>query len=369
MNKYISFEACKRRFPEAKILDGKNGIEYAVNCTKFHRKGGRYKLNINATSGGFYCQDCGFTGNARREWFDDDDMADNFEHLRISRDEEFATILKVHSTPSGNFARRGEEMWENNMASPGKLVPFASLPGGHPAVEYMADRGFDIVELNALPPCMALQYCTNGISMARGTTTGRIVFPIYMGGILKGWQARKVERVIPPEDGDDVDLKEVWGGEDWKTVGRTRAGKWQDHEIPKYLTCPGMSRADILYGYDQARNERPSDNQLLVVVEGPLDQLKVGYPSVASLGGLSDHQLRVIVTYWETVVIIRDPDIDPESAKFRQVLARLSAIKTCHLALPNGKDAGGSTREEIWTEIAKEMARRNYELPLSCQRN
>jgi hypothetical protein len=358
----LNFVTVKRRFPEARAIPGKNGTEFVVHCPFPHKKGGRYKLNINAESGVFLCQDCGQTGNSNNVWFDE--VADAFEDLRIERDEELATILSARSASrEGTFARRGGDVWENNVPSPGRLVPFASLSDSHPAVEYLSARGFDIDELRNLEPSMALHYCVKGIPFKTGTTTGRIVFPFYMEGSLKGWQARKVEQVV------SEDKKLVWNEESWATVSRNRNGDWTDKSVSKYLTCPGMSRSSVLYGYDQAYNENPSDNQVIVIVEGPLDQLKVGYPSVGTLGNFSDRQLRLIHTYWNTAIIIRDPDIDPESQKFKNILSSLSSIQTCHLSLPNGKDPGETPRHVIWEEIAKEMNKRNYELPLHCQRN
>lgn len=362
----LTFSRIKRRFPEARLLSGKNGDEYAVNCTQFHRKGGHYKLNINAESGAFYCQDCGFAGNAIKEWFDEID--DAFEHLAIRREAELNTILAANNAPrEGVFARQGGPTWEDNVPSPGRLVKFSSLDDDHPAVEYLSARGFDVEEISQFDSGMALHYCTNGIPFKSGTTTGRLVFPIYMNGILKGWQARKIEKI---EEGNQEDRKFVWTGKEWAEVKwSTRRDCWSDKDIPKYLTCPGMARRDVLYGYDEAKKPNPSDNQLIVVAEGPLDKIMVGYPCVGTLGGLSSHQLRLIQTYWQIAVILRDPNIDPESRQFREILGSLSAIQTAHLSLSSGKDPGATPRHQIWAEIVQEMHRKNYEIPLHCQRN
>lgn len=366
----LTFSTVRRRFPEARVLSGKNGTEFAVHCPSFHRKGGRFKLNINAETGAYYCQDCGDKGNAVKEWFDE--VEDQFAHLRIRRDAEEASILEARSRPrEGVFARQGGEVWENNVPSPGRLVPFNDLADIHPAVAYLAGRGHDIAEIRDLEPGMALHYCTKGIPIAGGNTSGRIIFPIYMDGVLKGWQARRVER-ITGEGGDAV--KHVWNDEGWQEVPWSkRRNAWADKDIPKYLTCPGMARGDVLYGYDQAKKGRTSDNKLVVIAEGPLDQLMVGYPCVGTLGGFSAHQIRLIVSYFETAVILRDPNINPSNEKawktFQRVLDDLSPIKSCHLALSSGSDPGGTPRKEIWADIVREMNLRSYEIPLNCQRN
>jgi len=343
----LSLEQVQGKFPEAKESPGRSGLQYNVHCPKPHQKGGTYKMYINAENGAFYCQDCHYTGNVYREFFDP--LEDMFPELFIDRPK------PTQITQRGSTVRRGGLMWTPDICAPGETVKFSNLSDGHVAVEYLRERGFDIEELRALDPTRELFYCIKGQHAFPppsylGSTTGRIVFPIYMGGHIVGWQARQIDRVIW-EDKINGE-KEIWTGFDWKKFNK-KAGRWDDAEVPKYYCCPGMRRSSCLYGFDMARHYKE-----IAVVEGPLDYFKVGSQCVCTFGKqITPDQIRLLKTYWDTLFILRDPEIDPNEKGFKNVLTDLSLIKVYHLALSNGKDPGANNRDQIWKEIAAEVTR------------
>jgi hypothetical protein len=118
----------------------------------------------------------------------------------------------------------------------------------HPAILYLEGRGYDVDKLARL---WDIAYCPKSYYTL---ATQRIIIPIYMSGMMVGWQARYV--------GDDVD-----------GVPFNKAG------IAKYWTSPGFKRKLVAYNL-----ERACQHQTVVVVEGPLDAVNVGPMAVAAVG-------------------------------------------------------------------------------------
>ena len=91
----------------------------------------------------------------------------------------------------------------------------------------------------------------------------------------------------------------------------------------------------------------------VVVVEGPVDKYKVGDHSVFSFGkSLSKDQIRLLQAYWKRVILIRDPEIDPNSPSFKGMVDRMHPLRVDDLALSGGRDAGATPTSEIWEQIA-----------------
>lgn len=355
----ITFHQVQRKFPECREVSGKNGLEFNVHCPKPHKKGGTYKLYINSESGAFCCQDCGYSGNALYEFFDS--IQEEFSQYYVQRD-----AAPAHR---GATARRGGAEWAPGISSPGECVPFAALPADHPAVEYLSLRGFDIEELRGLEKTREIYYCSRGQHAFpppkfKGSTTGRIVFPFYMMGAIKGWQARQIERVIWEDAIHGV--KEVWNGFDWKRFQKV-AGDWEDKEVPKYYTCPGTRRSEILIGFDRAigfDRTLGEGYKSVAVVEGPLDYYRVGAQCVGTMGkNITIEQINLMKNYFEKLFILRDPEIDPNEERFKRMLNELNPLKVFHLALANGKDPGATPRESAWQQIAEEETRTRRPAP------
>ena len=343
----ISLPRVRRRFPEAQEALGQQGMEYYIHCPKKHRKGPyNFKISINAESGAFVCHDCGWAGNAYQEWFD-------------GVDEFFASldVEPVNPLPSATRSHvRLANEWMDGIPSPGAVTLLSALPGDHPAFVYLRERGFDEEEIRGFGPERALYYCTKGeFTRGGGTNGGRLVFPVYMSGLLRGWQARMIERKVLGDGGEPL-YKLVFDGSGWVRYDWNpkagAGGRFQDEVrgIPKYNNCTKvMQRSQCLYGFDPA-----AAFESVVVVEGPLDQLAVGPEAVACMGGngaLSAGQAKLIAACWSSAVLLLDPGVDTESKGFRRTLDQLRAIPTTHLKLSNGRDPGSSPRSLIWQDI------------------
>ncbi len=117
---------------------------------------------------------------------------------------------------------RGEEQPKSRklepMDWPGDVIRLDKLAKknpSHPALEYLEDRHFDPI---ALGRDHQFSYCRDSdFALARN----RIVIPIFMKGMMVGWQCRYI-------------------------------GEWKKGDPPKYWTAPGMPRNMVAYGFDDA---------------------------------------------------------------------------------------------------------------------
>ena len=354
----LSIETVRRRFPEARMLDGRNGIEFVVTCPFKHKKGGIYKMNINSETGVYHCHDCENAGDAIEKWFDPaSEMVAKYRFKRDSEDERARMLHMIRGRSGGGM--------KNQIDAPGIIVPMSELPDEHVSWQYLKDRGLDTEEIRNYSREVALSYCvkSNIKTAGSGTNSGRIIFPVYMRGVLVGWQARQIEEKICNPDGSPL-YKRVWQGDergwvDYEWIPDEEKFKDQVLGIPKYNSARGFSRTQCLYNFDIAVRNR----DLVVIVEGPVDQVSVGPRAVATFGGASDSQMKMIVNNWYFVVILRDPNIDPQGGKFQNTLRQLSDIPTVHLSLPDGKDPGATKRSVIWQCIAEQLRKENYSIP------
>jgi hypothetical protein len=347
----IGFETVKNKFPEARVVQASTGIEYNVHCrVGNHSKGGNYKMYINPEKGLFHCHDCGSTGDATRTFFPETEYA--FPSMRIDRDP-----TEVSNIISSVTVKRSGPTLENNVPSPGVLVPLSKLESNHPAIEYLSSRGFDMQEILSMPVETQLYYVKDTHQGGSRKTRGRIIFPVRSCGLLVGWQGRIIERAI------DENTREVWDGAQWIRNSRGTNGKWTGgDENPKYLTCPGMQRGKVLYGLDSAKVfAKQSGKSEVIITEGPLDALRTGPRAVATFGSVTPTQKRIIASYFDTVIVLLDPEIkadapDPKvKKKFVDLTSDWQGLKCVHLHLPDGKDPGATPRSVINHEIEKAM--------------
>lgn len=339
----ITIEEIRKKFPEAMEVQSSGGLAYKVRCWKPHRLD-RRDMEISAEGekeGVFHCHNCGHSGNLRTEFPEFfDPISYLMPELFVQRETPTAPTHKAR-------IRRGGIQW-GDMPAPGEVVPFSGLPEGHVAVEYLRGRGFDIEELRNLDSTRAIYYCQKGqftLGEGKGTTSGRLVFPIYMLGDLKGWQTRQIDYVIKEDESDGE--KVVWNGSNWQKFKKT-AGLWEDRFVGKYYGCPDMKRGSLLYGFDMARNYGE-----IAVVEGPLDYYRTGPQSVATMGkNVSSEQIRLLKTYWSRLFVLRDPDVDPGSPLFKKLLLELAPLPVYHFCLAGNKDPGSTPRVSTWEQIA-----------------
>lgn len=132
---------------------------------------------------------------------------------------------------------------------PEGTVGFDSLEPKHHAFKYLANRGFDPVELTKL---YGIGWCSNRNDVM---CYNRIIIPIYQKGKLVSWQARV-------------------------TYDKEK------HKTPKYYFAKNSKKSNYLYNLDLARGFKTG-----IIVEGVTDVWRVGACAVATLGAhISDKQ-------------------------------------------------------------------------------
>lgn len=304
-------------------------------------------MYINAESDLFYCADCGSAGNAKDEFFPFSDAL--FPGAHIEREREEIVQMYGHSPV---LARSGETM-DNGVQLPGQLVRLADLPNEHPAWEYLISRRFDVDEIRHLEPSRELFY-VSGLTLHGGghkRAVGRILFPIRSGGVLSGWQARRIERPVSDTQ------KEVWDGKIWKPVHRGEDGKWADKHIPKYQTSQGFQTGQTLYNLDSAREySNLHGGSYAILCEGPLDVIRVGIRGVGSFGAPTSTQKKILDASFDFIIMLLDPDINAmdNPAKFIKYTTGWG-IPVMWLYLPDGKDPGATPRHVIADSIASAL--------------
>jgi hypothetical protein len=329
-----------KEFPEARISGNSDHLEYYVNCRKPHKKGGIYKMSVNAETGVYYCHDCKAAGNIYTDYLD---VTNQFARYRVERMDTRDIVQEAR--------RKNLKIWENEIPTPGDIVNISSLSDDHPAIEYLRKRGIEKDDAED----MKLSYCIKGqfrFCGGLGTTSGRIIFPIYMSGDLHGWQARVIDGSTPKG------RRCVWKGEQhgWTFPTKGSDGNWSDFGVPKYYTCPGMKRSSALFNFDQAVQE---GKDLVVVTEGPIDCLKVGKRGVATFGSkITNQQIRILKSNWDLVIWILDRDIDTDSTWFNSIAEELAdGTDLVYFKLDGGSDPGEMKQSQIWKEIYQKTQR------------
>jgi hypothetical protein len=198
----------------------------------------------------------------------------------------------------------------------GILVPVDQLPEAHPAAQYLRQRNFDPGELWA---AWQVQHCELSMT-AKPNPSQRLIIPVYTADrLLAGWQARYV--------GDCPD------------------------EIPKYLSCKGMRKSQLLYGLPESLN----DSGPVVIVEGPTDVWRLGQGAIALFGkDMSLHQQQLLDRHLpgRPVVVMLDRDAQEKAVELQQILLHRNRVAVL-AGLPEGRnDVGDCTTEEAWQQVA-----------------
>ena len=264
---------------------------------------------------------------------------------------------------------------------PGIVIPLTELGDPfHPAIEYLAQRNFDIMKLQKQFQC---GFCvkeypnkTNGVFYAqlpggwRDTPQHRIVFRSMIDGTPMTWQARVIEKLS--DDGlgklmlHPYKTPLTW---DLVAVRATTSSNWM--EIPpfdatsdgvlkfkpsKYRTAKHSTRE--LMGWDAAckrADDDPNPLKWIVLCEGPLDAARVGPGGVAVIGSsLSIDNVNRIASRFQIIYTAFDSDKAGKAAtekigrmfysdNLRNSLVQLVAP----LNVTGGKDIGGMTQAEF----------------------
>jgi hypothetical protein len=219
---------------------------------------------------------------------------------------------------------------------PGDIIRLDHLPDDHVATRYMRNRGFNP---GAIGRYFGVSYCQYGRAFGgksfKFDTTNTIVFPLWMNGVLAGWQCR----LMYNPDSLDNETCEAFGF------------LWDDEKKkflrpPKYFTSPGLTKGMVLFNYDVARQA-----DIVVVTEGPTDVLAAGPCAVGTLGkGVTDTQMALLASGWKIVVVLLDPDAAAEATALHMDLSRRTS-KAVLVSLQGYDDPGSAPTLEIWRQI------------------
>lgn len=292
----------ERKFGQARVSRGRNGIELLVVCPVC----GKRKLSVNPQNGLYKCWHGCMSGTVS-----------SLLGRRIEIDQDVYAQVQ---------AKKNKVVVPD---MPGEIVQLWELDPEHQAVQYLKNRGFDPVHLGKT---YGLAYCREGKPYIRGlfNTTNTLVIPVYVEGKLIGWQSRLLYN---PDKLDD---------ETCEALGFLyEDGKWK--RPPKYFTMPGMDKGKMLFNYDWARQ-----SSVVVVCEGIFDAMAVGRCAVAAFGkGVTDVQANMLRSYWDLVILLLDPgDADDDTMKLAAKLSNAIPVK-----LRGYKDAGEAPQHEIWRQI------------------
>jgi len=293
----------RHKFGAIKKSKGKKGIEYIVRCPKCGKK----KLYINPDAGAYICYKGCMSGV-----------------LSDLMDVDKANIIIGTPPPPTPLP--------SNVQPPGVVSELGRLPSDHVAIRYIVGRGFDPQELNDK---FGVRYCVSGRVFSNiFNTSNTLLFPIWMGGTVVGWQSRLLYN---PDKLEDAQCQALGYAKD-------EDGDWV--KPPKYFTSPGMEKGRVLFNYDVAQR-----SDVVVICEGPLDAIAVGGCGVATLGkGVTEYQARLVKAYWRAAVILLDPgDADEEMLKLEAQL--ICTVPTVRVQLKGYKDAGEAPRYDIWKQI------------------
>lgn len=267
------------------------------------------------------------------------------------------------------------------------LIPVVMLESGHPAREYLEQRGFDLAVLWKM---FRTSYCAveypHGKNRVywrkmpggwKDTTQGRVVFHAMVDGTPMTWQARVIDRIS--EDGLEHYYWHPYAKR-WDLVESRPHNKarWMRHEPfnelneenktdwkpSKYRTAKFSDRH--LMGWDaaiEANAER--DVKWCVLCEGPLDAARVGPGGLAVLGGsMSDENARKIVESFHVVMTAFDNDAvgsggtDSTKKQLARVKSRNPMLAVVDSVLiPTGKDLGEMPQKQADEIIKTTLAR------------
>ena len=311
-------QVLRGKFQKVRKTKGKNGLEFRVCCPFCPEPDRKFKLYINPGRQQFNCYRCHKGGTLRGllgELY-----SPSFAAQRIE-------------------VREKEEPLPDNVRPPGYSVPINTLDSVHPVIEYLTKTRKRPFDANELYNTFGVRYCTQGTVFKTDdfhfNTSNTIIFPVWMFGKVIGWQSRLM---YEPDKMNDDQCSALGFPKD-------EDGDWM--RPPKYLTSPGFRKGRVLYNFDLARKF-----PYVVVTEGTFDCMSVGPAAVATFGtGISEQQCRLLKTYWQTVIIMLDPEgTDEVAEEVHNELCR--AVNVVRVKLVGYKDPGDAPRAVIWEQIS-----------------
>jgi 5S rRNA maturation endonuclease (ribonuclease M5) len=231
------------------------------------------------------------------------DVAHCFRCDYASKASKLIPQVASYGTAIEKVKERDDEK-EKDLEQLPRTVPLDSLPPGHLAIDYIVkNRNCTVAMLLDKGATYCEDYRKNDYSFGP-----RIVFPFFQFGTYRGFQARTI---------------------------------WKNTE-PKYIGASNMKKKTLLYNYDEAF----SQDEQLIIAEGPFDVLQIGNQSVGALGkAISDEQLRLIrMGQFKKIVMLLDPDAKDEGLKSAE---KLAVDFNTYVGYLKDKDPGEMTKVEI----------------------
>lgn len=253
------------------------------DCPFCGKGSGKYHMGYRISGGYVNCWRCG------RQ-----DLLKVLEELRVPRPWEILATIRQTSLRTRPERRKGRP----------SLLAIPRFVGdlGKPHRDYLRKRGFKPREIARL-------WGIRGIGIAPAPYSWRIWIPIAHEGQNVSWTAR--------------------------SIGQGN---------PRYLTCPAsdevVEHSEILFGEDFCR-------QAIIVVEGPLDAIKIGPGAAATLGlNFSAEQIRRIAEFPVRVICL---DSQPQAQRRARQLANSLAPfpGETHVVELDAKDPGEASDKEI----------------------
>jgi DNA primase len=286
----------------------KGGAEYVLECPKCYKK----KLSLCAEGdkkGVWHCYRCSASGNLFDLMAEIEGIDPKAAFKKVVKNQNFSSAKRLDVYIKGLDEKTSTIPANDEVEMPSGFSPLLTVKDSNVGRVYAAKRG--ITEADMRDFDIRYDYVDK-----------RIVFPVYFGGKLVGWQGRDAS-------------------------GRSDT----DKKHPKALTGPssrdgkGFKKSWVFYGWDRVKNA-----SFVTIVEGPIDAIKgKEVNAIAILGkSMSEVQFKILIGLKKakTVFIALDPDAKQEKMELAQKLRPF--FKEVRIVdLPEGKDFGNSSKRAI----------------------
>jgi hypothetical protein len=278
------------------------------------------------------------------------DMISNLDPLLLGTIQGDAGSVDLSGTVSSDVPQPKQH--------PSVITSLRSLGDAHPAVHLLLSR-------YVAPRTAESEYGFGWIDSANwGKVSNRLYVPVFMQGILYGWQARYID-----DHGSSV--ANLYECDNPRCRHRVRSaaaprqcpacGGDEIAPVVKWLSCPGMRKNQLLMNYDGAR----AWPDFTVVVEGPLDVASMGSPMnpnargpvQASLGHvLSAYQRDRLLLPWASsggvIFLAYDSDVWNKTVEQAVEMSR-AGVTTVPVLFPDGADPADIGPEMAWACVRR----------------